>query len=485
MRILLFFLFISNQLLAQSFTIEQVLSSPFPTELKASAVGNRVAFVLNEQGSRNLFVYENGKTQKIIQYPKDNGQEISGLIFTNDGNALVFVRGGAPNSVGELPNPTEILEGVERSIFKIDVSGKNLRKISNGFYPKISPKENAIAFLSGGQIWTASLSDTTKKAAKLFQIRGTQGNIRWSPDGNKIAFVSNRTDHSFIGIYDFATKSVKFLSPSVDSDQHPVWSPDGKKIAFIREPHERDELMFGPKREALPYSIMVADVESGESKQLWQAKAGVGSAFWGSGLVAENNLFWTADNYLIFAYEGDGWHHLYSISPNGGTAKLLTNGNGEVEYATYSADKKSVIFNSNIGDIDRRHLWQVSGDGTLKQLTTGKGIEWSPVQTQDGSVYCLHSDATSPAIPAVLKNGALNDISLDFFPKNFPFNQMVEPQSIKITATDGMQIPAQIFIPKNHKAGENTQQPYFFTAAREDKCFWGSIMANIITRHTP
>ncbi len=460
-KLLIFVLFV-NTAFAQSFTVEQVLAPPFPTTMVASPVGNKVAFVLNEQGSRNIFVSENGQTRRIIQYSKDNGQEVGGLTFTNDGKTLVFVRGGAPNSAGELPNPAEILDGVERSIFKLDIDGKNLKKLGNGSYPKISPKGDWVAFLSGGQIWTVSLIDTSKKATKLFQVRGNQNSIRWSPDGSKIAFISSRGDHSFVGIYDFATKSVKFISPSVDDDQQPVWSPDGKQIAFLREPNEREDLMFGPKREALPYSIMVSDIESGNSKQIWQAKEGVGSRYWSGGLVADNNLFWTADNYLIFPYEGDGWHHLYSISPNGGTAKLLTSGNGEVEYATYSADKKSIIYNANINDIDRRHLWQVSGDGTIKQLTSGKGIEWSPMQVADGSVYCLHSDAISPATPAVLNNGTLKDIALDYFPKDFPFSQLVEPQAVTITATDGMQVPCQIFLPKNQKAGEKRPAAIFF-----------------------
>jgi len=52
---------------------------------------------------------------------------------------------------------------------------------------------------------------------------GVQSNPRWSPDGRKIAFVSTRTDHSFIMVYDIAMRSVKYMSPSVDFDTLPLW----------------------------------------------------------------------------------------------------------------------------------------------------------------------------------------------------------------------------------------------------------------------
>src|SRR5262249_17981549 len=70
----------------------------------------------------------------------------------------------------------------------------------------------------------------------LIKAWGANRDPVWSPDGTKIAFVSDRVDHSFIGVYDVRTKDLKFLSPSVDHDTSPTWSPDGKRMAFIRRP---------------------------------------------------------------------------------------------------------------------------------------------------------------------------------------------------------------------------------------------------------
>ncbi|MFN4147541.1 MAG: S9 family peptidase [Runella sp.] len=457
-----FLLLFSFNLKAQ-FTIEQVLSSPFPSELKAAPSGNKVAWVFNQEGVRNIFIAEapNYQPRKLTNYEGDNGQEISQVSFSPNASQVVFVRGGAPNSAGEIPNPAQIQDKVERAIWVVDADGKNLKRIGTGIYPRYSPKGDLIAFLNGGQIHVIK-TDSLKEAAKLFHTRGNQSNLRWSPDGSQLAFVSHRGDHSYIGVYDFATKNIRFISPSVDQDMHPVWSPDGKQIAYIRVPYSRDALIFGPEREANPWSIWVANAQTGQSQEIWKAKTGKGSSFSNTDLVAENSLFWTLDNFLIFPYEGDGWKHLYAISPTGGEPKLLTPGDGEVEYATLSADRKSVIYNSNIGDIDRRHIFQVSATTEPTRMGTGNGIEWLPAQTSNGTLFCLRSDAKTPARPAQWKNNQWQDIAAGLIPKDFPSAQLVEPQAVMITAADGMQIPCQLFLPKNMQSGQKYPAAIFF-----------------------
>lgn len=457
-------LLLASPIFAQ-FSLEQVLSSAFPSELKASPVKNQIAWVFNQTGSRNIFLAEapDFKPRKLTNYEGDNGQEINSITFLPNGKSLLFIRGGANNSAGEIPNPAELQGSVERAIYKIDLDGKNLKKIVNGAYPKVSPNGSTLAYISGGQIWTLNLDSANISPKKLFHSRGSQGSIRWSPDGSKIAFVSNRGDHNFIGVCDIVTQQIKYIDPGVDGDIDPTWSPDGKSIAFIRVPFTKDALIFGPERASLPWSIRVVDLTTGQAKEIWKAQKGVGSNFFAGGLVAENHLFWTSDNMIIFPYEGDGWHHLYGVSASGGTAKLLTPDKGEVEYAFLANDKKTVIYNTNIGDIDRRHIWSVTASGTPKLITTGQGIEWSPVQTSDGQLAILRSDAKVPARPSVVtSDGKLKDIAPEFIPNDFPSNQLVVPQAVMITATDGMQIPAQLFLPKNHKAGEKHPAAIFF-----------------------
>ena len=56
--------------------------------------------------------------------------------------------------------------------------------------------------------------DSVNDAKNLFTTRGTVGSLDWSPDGSALLFVSDRGDHSIIGVYSVAQKSLKWIAPS-------------------------------------------------------------------------------------------------------------------------------------------------------------------------------------------------------------------------------------------------------------------------------
>jgi len=446
------------------FTLEQVLSSPFPTELLGSPTNGKLAWVLNARGRRNIWVAAppDYKARQITTYTEDDGQEIAELRWTPDAQALVYVRGGDFESRKEYPNPRSYPQGVEQDVWAISLGGGQPRRLGEGYSPAVSPQGDRVAFLYKNQVWLVKMQGS-EKAAQLIHAKGECDSLRWSPDGSRLAFVSSRGDHSIIGVYAFAFRTLRYLDASVDRDMEPVWSPDSKLIAFIRIPASREALAFGPKRAGEPWSIRLADVASGAGRQLWVAREGRGSVF--RGVEAENQLLWGADDRLIFPWEGDGWTHLYSVSAQGGSAALLTPGEFEVEYVSLSPDRKDVLFSSNQDDLDRRHIWRVSAKGDRPTAVTGgKGIEWSPVATSDGkAVAVLHSDARRPARPAILAGaGEIRDLAPETIPADFPDAELVEPQPAILSAADGMRIHAQLFLPTDAGKAERHPAVIFF-----------------------
>ncbi|MHC4149423.1 MAG: TolB family protein, partial [Planctomycetota bacterium] len=236
------------------FSIKQVLSAPFPSNLTVAPNPAKVAWVQNAEGVRNIWIAEGPeyKGKQLTNYQADDGREIGSIQFTPDDQGLVYVRGSGPNRQGELPNPLSLPEGAQQVILFISTEGDSVRQIAEGSSPAVSPKGNLICFLRRRQVWSAPL-EKDGKAKQLFKIRGRAGSLRWSPDGSMLAFVSSRGDHSFIGVYTLADTTLRYLDPSVDRDGNPVWSPDGSRIAFIRTPNQRQRLPFQPRRSALPW----------------------------------------------------------------------------------------------------------------------------------------------------------------------------------------------------------------------------------------
>jgi dipeptidyl aminopeptidase/acylaminoacyl peptidase len=122
------------------------------------------------------------------------------------------------------------------------------------------------------------------------------------------------------------------------------------------------------------------------------------------------------------------------------------------------------VYSSNANDIDRRHLWTVPvGGGRPAPLTSGTGIEWSPVTTSDGALAYFRSSGTRPAHPAVQLGGApAREMAKGALPVDFPTEALVEPEAVSFAATDGQRVPAQLFRPRGLAAGQRRPAVIFF-----------------------
>ncbi len=433
--------------------LDDLLSAPFPTQLTAAPYGGGLAWVINERGARNIMYTDRpgDKARKLTIYDKDDGQEITDLMLLPNASGLLFVRGGAPNRQGEIPAPTSPADWPTRDIWFIDLQGKNQRHIITGSQPILNPDGRSFLYLRQGMLYTKSLQDKTP-GKQLFTIRGQVMQPVWSPDGKQLAFVSQRGDHSYVGVYHSTSRTIKYLSPSLDHDHHPVWSPDSRKIAFIREPHESQVYLFIARPEGIPWSIQVADLVTDSVYQAWQAKSGPGSIY--QDIWSAKQMYWSGD-HLVFPWEGDGYLHLYSLPASGGEARCLTPGLFEVQYVSASFNQDIILFSSNQEDADRQHIWQVNpADATLTQLTKGEGIEWAPVQTLSGRIAFMASGATTPAQASFLStDGQITDLAPQLKPAKFPSTLLVKPEAVTIQATDGLSAPAQLFLPPGHTAG--------------------------------
>ena len=459
MKKLLLILLLPAQLLAQNTAFRAFKHYPFTTELCSSAQGAAIAWAMDEEGKRNVYVADGAdfKPRKLTNFSVNEGQEITSLSISNGSKWVVYVRGGdhGSNWNGGLPvDPSFSTDPFKVQVASIPFAGGETKYLSEGDDPVVSPDGKEVAFIKGGQVWSSPV-DGTSPAKNLFTARGTMSSLQWSPDGNRLLFTSSRVDHSIIGIYTKGAATLKWIAPSFSYDDVSQWSQDGSKIVFVRMPGAGgapDSLLV---RTHILWSIYVADTTGDKATLLWKAPATLRGSF--PTTHGQANLHWAANNSIVFLSYQDGWPHLYSINAGGGKQILLTPGNFMCEHIQLSADKKYLSFSANTGndakDIERRHVAVVSVDkADMQVLTPGTGLEWAPVITGDGNTLAfISATAQRPPLPAVMKwkdsDKKTTVLCTDLIPADFPQARLVTPKQVIFKSPDGFIIHADLFEP--------------------------------------
>src|SRR5262249_46378397 len=204
-----------------------------------------------------------------------------------------------------------------------------------------------------------------------------------------------------------------------------------------------------------PWAIWLADEEKADAHELWHSGKEMNDSL---PPFASESLKFAEEGKVVFCSEQDGRNHLYMVPLKGGQPMLLTAGKFDVEDVELTPDKTAVLYTSNQSDEDRRHIFKIplgaseivkgTPIGVNVPITHGPTIEWHPLMLSDGkTIVSLGSSATSPAMPYRITERGREMIAAAALPKDFPNDQLVEPQQVVFRSEDGLTVHGQLFVP--------------------------------------
>ena len=253
---------------------------------------------------------------------------------------------------------------------------------------QVSPKGDLVAFTITDMSVTANKGTTqiyvvplgAGEVRQLTNDEHSSASPRWSPDGEKLAFISARDGEDQIWTIDVSSGALKKITSLSTGPGDPVWSPDGNWLAFASDvyPECLSDACNQKRAEEKAQSKVKVHVATRLLYRHWKS--------WKDGTRS----------------------HIFVVSVNGGEARDLTPGDydappfslgGPTDYA-FSPDSKELAVVSNHDKVEatstNADVWIVSvRGGNPKNITAAnRGFDGSPQYSPDGRFIAYRSQAT-------------------------------------------------------------------------------------------
>jgi len=222
------------------------------------------------------------------------------------------------------------------------------------------------------------LDSRTGQRVRLTETDSNERTPRWSPDGRRLIFASDRDGNRELYVMDLSLAvsgegdaALVNLTQHPAPDWQPAWSPDGNRVAFSS--HRDDN-----------WEIYVVDVDGGNLERLTDHSESDFSPSWspdGRQLVFASRRYVDAD--------------LFAIDVETGELTQLTQGELNEFDPAWSPDGKWIAYVTQIGDQGDVHVMRADGADPINLTNSPYANDFQPTWTPDGQWVVFVSYATA------------------------------------------------------------------------------------------
>ncbi|MGH9834508.1 MAG: S41 family peptidase [Blastocatellia bacterium] len=253
------------------------------------------------------------------------------------------------------------------AFFSIFMTGSSARAIQSSqtearpyfTEPALSPDRSEIAFVSGGDIWTAPVNGGESRL--LISHPANESRPLYSPDGKRLAFISTRTGNGDIYTLTFETGELKRLTFDEANDQLDAWSRDGRWLYFSSTSRDISGMN----------DLFRLSAEGGTPMQISADR--YANEYWAAPSPDGNGIAFTARGITSSQWWRNGRSHLDEceiwLLRDAGYERF-TGGGAKEMWPMWSADGKQIYFVSDRGGA--QNVWAKQVGGNARQITKFK-----------------------------------------------------------------------------------------------------------------
>jgi TolB protein len=326
LAVLLLFGLSPNWLSAQSYTPKSLHSGP-----SWSPSGNRIAYAASYGGNFDIYTIDiwTGEREQISNHPSNDMYPA----WSPNGTRLAFYS-DRRTEIGPFPADTVIY----------NVKGLYETYARDGYRPSWEPKNRTIVahFRSEkGNYEIYTMNSRGRNRVPITNNNATDVHPKFSPDGKKIVFLSDRDYQPEIYVMDADGSNQTRLTNSPSYDLDPVWSPNCEQIAFISN-------RLGP------FDLFIMDADGSNMRVLTQSPS------------IDIAPVWSPDgSKILFSSNRNGYYDLYTIDADGNNLTRLTSAEHHEFYGIWSPHGSRIAYLST--EPGELHLFVMNADGSRKR----------------------------------------------------------------------------------------------------------------------